>query len=321
MNNPLLSVEGLTTAFRLRAGAVRPVQDVSFSVAAGGAVGIVGESGSGKSVTALSIMRLLAENAQIEAGRIMFEGRDLARLDERAMQALRGQAIGMIFQEPMTSLNPLIPIGLQIAESLTLHGICGPGEARERAVELLTRVGIPDPGRRALDYPHSMSGGMRQRVMIAIALACQPRLLICDEPTTALDVTIQAQILDLLRRLRAELGTAILLITHDLGVIAEFVETVVVMYAGRVVERADTRSLFRAPAHPYTQGLLRAVPRVDAVNDRLHQIAGTVPGPANFPSGCRFHPRCPAAMAVCAEKAPPVTRISDTQDAACWALA
>jgi oligopeptide/dipeptide ABC transporter ATP-binding protein len=320
VSSPLLSVEGLTTAFRLRAGGIRPVQDVTFSIPQGGAVGIVGESGSGKSVTALSIMRLLADNAVIEAGRILFEGQDLTQLDEQAMQRLRGQAIGMIFQEPMTSLNPLIPIGAQIAESLTLHNICGSTEAQKRAVDLLTRVGIPDPARRALDYPHSMSGGMRQRVMIAIALACQPRLLICDEPTTALDVTIQAQILDLLRRLRAELGTAILLITHDLGVIAEFVETVVVMYAGRVVERADTRTLFRAPAHPYTKGLLRAVPRVDAVHARLDQIAGTVPGPANFPTGCRFHPRCPLAMPICAEQAPPMRRISDTQDAACWAL-
>ena len=315
---PVLEVSHLTTVIRMREGAIRPVQDVSFSVPAGGAVGIVGESGSGKSLAALSIMRLLPEAATIEAGRILFEGDDLAALSESRLQGLRGRAIGMVFQEPMTALNPLLRVGDQVAESLLLHRICPPHEARARAIEMLTRVGISDPAHRAADYPHQMSGGMRQRVMIAAALACRPRLLIADEPTTALDVTIQAQILDLLRRLRTELGTAIVLITHDLGVVAEFVDSVVVMYAGGVVERADVRALFRSPAHPYTEGLLRAVPRVHATTHRLRQIPGTVPSPATLPTGCRFHPRCSEARPLCARHAPPEIAITPTQAAACW---
>jgi len=315
---PVLEVSHLTTVIRMRAGAIHPVQDLSFSVPAGGAIGIVGESGSGKSIAALSIMRLLPESAAIESGRVLFEGNDLAALSERGMQDLRGRAIGMVFQEPMTALNPVLRIGDQVAESLTLHNICPAAEARGRALEMLALVGIPDPARRAADYPHQMSGGMRQRVMIAAALACRPRLLIADEPTTALDVTIQAQILDLLRRLRTQLGTATVLITHDLGVVAEFVDSVVVMYAGSAVERADVRALFRAPAHPYTEGLLRAVPRVHTTIHRLRQIPGTVPSPAALPSGCRFHPRCPEARPLCARHAPPEIAITVTQSASCW---
>jgi oligopeptide/dipeptide ABC transporter ATP-binding protein len=315
---PLLEVRGLSTVFRAGRGIVRPIENVSFSVPSGGAVGIVGESGSGKSVTALSILRLLPESARIESGRILFDGTDLAGLTTQAMTDIRGRSIGMVFQEPMTSLNPVMPVGRQVGESLTLHGVCGPDEARTRAIDMLRRVGLADPERRADDYPHQMSGGMRQRVMIAGALICRPRLLIADEPTTALDVTIQAQILDILRRMRTELGSAIVLITHDLGVIAEFVETVVVMYAGRVVERADVATLFRAPGHPYTAGLLRAVPRVREVQRRLYQIPGTVPSPAKFPTGCRFHPRCGEARPICAEHAPPDFALSPTQSAACW---
>jgi peptide/nickel transport system ATP-binding protein len=314
----VLEVCHLTTVIRMRECAIRPVQDLSFSVPAGGAVGIVGESGSGKSLAALSIMRLLPETATIESGRILFEGDDLAALSENRLRALRGRAIGMVFQEPMTALNPLLRVGDQVAESLLLHRICPPHEARDRAIEMLSRVGISDPLRRAADYPHQMSGGMRQRVMIAAALACRPHLLIADEPTTALDVTIQAQILDLLRRLRAELGTATVLITHDLGVVAEFVDSVVVMYAGGVVERADVRALFRSPAHPYTEGLLRAVPRVHTTTRRLRQIPGTVPSPTALPAGCRFHPRCSEARPLCTRHAPPELEITPTQSAACW---
>jgi oligopeptide/dipeptide ABC transporter ATP-binding protein len=316
---PLLEVRGLSTEFRGRRGTVRALDRVSLSVPRGGAVGVVGESGSGKSVTALSVMRLLAEPAgHIAEGQILFEGTDLATLGPRQMDALRGQSIAMIFQEPMTSLNPVLRVGDQIAESVLLHGRGGRAEARARAVEMLRLVGIPDPARRVADYPHQMSGGMRQRVMIAIALACDPKLLIADEPTTALDVTIQAQILDLLRRLRERLGTAIMLITHDLGVVAEFVDEVVVMYAGRVVERADVASLFRAPGHPYTEGLLRSIPRMGTSARRLSQIRGSVPSPTAFPPGCRFHPRCDQAQPICARLVPPLFQVAPGHAAACW---
>jgi peptide/nickel transport system ATP-binding protein/oligopeptide transport system ATP-binding protein len=318
-DTPILDVRGLVTEFRSKRGVVRAVENVSFRVPRGGAVGIVGESGSGKSVTALSILRLLAEPAgHIASGEILFEGTELTRLPRAQMEALRGQSIAMVFQEPMTSLNPVFRIGDQIAESVLLHRNVGQAAARARAIDMLRLVGIPDPERRVDDYPHQMSGGMRQRVMIAIALACDPKLLIADEPTTALDVTIQAQILDLLRRLREQLGTAIMLITHDLGVVAEFVDEVVVMYAGRVVERADTASLFRAPQHPYTAGLLRSIPRMTDTAPRLSQIRGSVPSPTAFPPGCRFHPRCDEAQAICQRLVPPEFPITPGHAAACW---
>ncbi len=319
MSSPLLELAGVSVAIDTPRGTVHPVREVGFAVPAGGSVGLVGESGSGKSLTALAIMRLLPEpGGRIASGAIRLDGTDLATLPEPAMQDLRGRAMGMIFQEPMTSLNPVLTVGDQVAETLTLHGICAGTEARRRAVDMLALVGIPDPARRARDYPHQLSGGMRQRVMIASALVCRPRLLVADEPTTALDVTIQAQILDLLRRLRQQLGMAVLLITHDLGVIAEFVETVVVMYAGRVVERADVRGLFRAPAHPYTEALLHAVPKVRGPIERLAPIPGAVPGPADVLPGCRFQPRCPQAQAICAQRSPPEFPVTPTQSAACW---
>jgi oligopeptide/dipeptide ABC transporter ATP-binding protein len=316
---PILDVRHLVTEFRSKRGSVRAVENVSFAVPRGGAVGIVGESGSGKSVTALSILRLLAEPAgHIVGGEILFEGMDLTRLSHDQMEHLRGQSIAMVFQEPMTSLNPVFRIGDQIAESVLLHQDVSRAAARARAIEMLRLVGIPDPTRRAVDYPHQMSGGMRQRVMIAIALACNPKLLIADEPTTALDVTIQAQILDLLRRLREQLGTAIMLITHDLGVVAEFVDDVVVMYAGRVVERADVASLFRAPRHPYTDGLLRSIPRLTDTAPRLSQIRGSVPSLTTFPPGCRFHPRCDEAQAICKNLVPPEIPLASGHAVACW---
>jgi peptide/nickel transport system ATP-binding protein len=315
----ILDVRDLVTEFHSKRGVVRAVDRVSFTVPRGGAVGVVGESGSGKSVTALSIMRLLAEPAgRIAGGQVLFDGRDLATVKQHEMEALRGKSLAMIFQEPMTSLNPVFTIGDQIAESVRLHTDASPREAHARAVEMLTLVGIPDPARRAGDYPHQLSGGMRQRVMIAIAIACNPLLLIADEPTTALDVTIQAQILDLLRRLRERLGTAILLITHDLGVVAEFVDEVVVMYAGRVVERAAVRDLFRRPMHPYTEGLLRSIPRMTGTAHRLPQIAGAVPSPNAFPPGCRFHPRCALARPICGEMQPPLLEPEAGHLAACW---
>jgi len=323
----ILELRGLTTSFRTRQGRVRAIDGISFSVPRGGSVGIVGESGSGKSVTALSILRLLPEPAgRIDAGEILFEGRNLVPLPERDMQAVRGSAIGMIFQEPMTSLNPVFRIGDQIAESITLHQgghqgghqSGGRAAAHARAIELLRLVGIADPEQRVADFPHQLSGGMRQRVMIAIAIACNPRLLIADEPTTALDVTIQAQVLELLLDLRCRLGIAMLLITHDLGVIAEQVDDVVVMYAGRVVEQADVATLFRAPGHPYTAALLQAMPRMERRTRRLDQIPGAVPSPAAFPAGCRFHPRCPEARAICTTHQPPDFSLAPGHVAACW---
>ncbi|PZN06662.1 MAG: dipeptide ABC transporter ATP-binding protein DppD, partial [Bacillota bacterium] len=284
----------------------------------GETLAVVGESGCGKSVTALSIMRLIpSPPGRIEAGEILFEGRDLLRLPEEEMRHIRGNEISMIFQEPMTSLNPVFTVGDQIAEVFMLHRGMGRREALEQAVEMLRHVGIPAPERRVREYPHQMSGGMRQRVMIAMALACHPKLLIADEPTTALDVTIQAQILDLMRRLKEELGMAILLITHDLGVVAEMAERVVVMYAGRVVEEGDVYSVFRNPVHPYTEGLLRSIPRLDEDRERLPAIEGTVPSPGQMPRGCPFHPRCPYATDTCREVEPRLEQLGEGRYAAC----
>ena len=299
MSAPLLSIRGLTISFPTKAGPKAVVDNLDLDLAAGEVLGVVGESGCGKSLTALAILRLIADPGRIDGGSIIFEGEDLLAMPEARMHTLRGAAISMIFQEPMSSLNPVFTIGDQIAEPLRLHRGLDRQSARKAALELLQRVEIPDGARRIDEYPHQLSGGMRQRVMIAIALACRPKLLIADEPTTALDVTIQAQILDLLRNLQREFGMAVMLITHDLGVVAEFADRALVMYAGRVVERAPVRSLFKAPAHPYTRGLLASMPPISGARTRLHAIAGAVPQPAAMPAGCRFAPRCAQAMPAC----------------------
>jgi oligopeptide transport system ATP-binding protein len=316
---PLLRVSGLTTTFATPHGLVTAVDDVSFSLNPGEVVGLVGESGSGKSVTGLSIMRLVSVPGRIAAGEVLFDGRELTKLSETQIRSIRGRDIAMIFQDPMTSLNPLMKIGIQIAETLRVHKGMGSRQARERTVELLRLVGIPAAGSRYDDFPYQFSGGMRQRVMIAMALACDPKLLIADEPTTALDVTIQAQILDLIRRVREELGTAIIMITHDLGVIAGIADRVHVMYAGRIVESGTAERLFAAPEHPYTEGLLRSVPRIDEPPaDEMLQIKGTPPDPTNRTSGCAFHPRCAYAIDRCVTERPPLEEVAPGHAKACW---
>lgn len=301
----LLSVKNLSTEFPVKKGIVRAVEDVSFDVDQGEILAIVGESGSGKSVTSLSIMGLLAEPGHVAGGSLEFEGKDLATLSEKQYRELRGNDMAMIFQEPMTSLNPVYRVGNQIVEAIRTHEKVSKAEAKDRAVDLLRKVGIPSPEARINDYPHQMSGGMRQRVMIAMALSCNPKLLIADEPTTALDVTIQAQILDLLRRLRDDTGMAVLLITHDLGVVSETADRVVVMYCGQVVEEAEVRTLFDHPMHPYTLGLLKSIPRLeDDDSKRLYMIKGMVPNPLEMPPGCHFSDRCDSCMDVCRTKVP-----------------
>ena len=301
----LLSVKNLSTEFPVKKGIVRAVEDVSFDVDQGEILAIVGESGSGKSVTSLSIMGLLAEPGHVAGGSLEFEGKDLATLSEKQYRELRGNDMAMIFQEPMTSLNPVYRVGNQIVEAIRTHEKVSKAEAKDRAVDLLRKVGIPSPEARINDYPHQMSGGMRQRVMIAMALACNPKLLIADEPTTALDVTIQAQILDLLRRLRDDTGMAVLLITHDLGVVSETADRVVVMYCGQVVEEAEVRTLFDHPMHPYTLGLLKSIPRLeDDDSKRLYMIQGMVPNPLEMPPGCHFSDRCDSCMDICRTKVP-----------------
>ena len=319
----LLEVDGLQTYFYTRDGVVRAVDGVSFSVYPRETLAVVGESGCGKSVTALSIMRLIAEPpGRIVSGRLMFGGRDLRRLTEDEMRRVRGNEISMIFQEPMTSLNPVLTIGRQIAEALVLHRGMTNAQALGRAVELLTLVNIPDAARRIEQYPHQLSGGMRQRVMIAMALACNPRLLIADEPTTALDVTIQAQILDLMRALKEKTGTAIVLITHDLGVVAEMAQRVVVMYAGRKVEEAPVEQLFAQPRHPYTQGLLNSIPKLEEAGAtgrrRLAEIPGMVPSLRDVIDGCIFAPRCAHATAQCRREYPPLEEKTPGHSVACW---
>ncbi len=313
MSAPLLSVRGLVTSF----GGAPVVDNASFDLMQGEVLGIVGESGSGKSVTALSILGLLSHPGRVVAGEVWFEGENLLAKSEAELQRIRGARISMIFQEPMTSLNPVFTIGDQIAETLREHQGLGRRAALRKAIELLGMVEIAGAARRIHEYPHQLSGGMRQRVMIAMALACQPRLLIADEPTTALDVTIQAQILDLLRGLQRELGMAVILITHDLGVIAEFVQRVIVFYAARTVEYSPVGPLFRAPMHPYTEGLLRSIPQLDVMTERLQAIDGTVPSALDPPSGCRFHPRCRYARAPCAEIVPPLVAVGPDRVAAC----
>jgi len=318
--NHILTIEGLRTTFRTYAGEVQAVRDVNIAVREGECLAVVGESGSGKSVTMLSVMRLLASNARIE-GRAVFNGVDLLSIPEREMRKIRGKDIAMVFQDPMTGLNPTLTVGLQLREGMMQHLGLSRAEADKRAIELLNLVGVPEPERRLKQYPHEFSGGMRQRVMIAIALACNPRLIIADEPTTALDVTIQAQILDLLKRLKKEFNTSIILITHNLGVVAGMADRVVVMYGGRVAEVATVEEIFEQPRHPYTWALLRAVPRLDRKKDRrLESIAGSPPNMLQPPPGCPFHPRCPYAMNVCAAEAPDMTPISPEHRAACWLL-
>jgi peptide/nickel transport system ATP-binding protein len=323
VTTPLLQVQDLKTRFFMRDGVVRAVDRVSFSIAAGETLAIVGESGCGKSVTSLSILRLIASPGRIVGGKVLFAGRDLLALSESGMREIRGDAISMIFQEPMTSLNPALTIGWQIAESLVLHRGLSKDDAMTRAIEMLHKVRMPEPIRRVRQYPHELSGGMRQRVMIAMALACDPRLLIADEPTTALDVTIQAQILELMRELARETGAAIILITHDLGVVAEMAQRVVVMYAGRKVEEAPVEKLFAHPRHPYTRGLLGSMPRLgDSVREgvvkRLVEIPGMVPSLKEEQPGCLFAPRCRNAIAHCVQETPPFAEHGAGHSAACW---
>ena len=315
----LLEVRGLRTTFATDDGDFAAVDGVSFDVQAGRTLAIVGESGCGKSVTSLSIMGLIAQpSGRIAAGSIRFDGRELVGLPARDLQDLRGNDMAMIFQEPMSSLNPVFTIGEQIAEGLLRHRSLTREQASARALAMLERVRIPAPAQRFHEHPHKLSGGMRQRAMIAMALACEPRLLIADEPTTALDVTIQAQILDLMHRLQQELHTAIILITHDLGVVAEVADEVLVMYAGQVVERAPVQALFDQPQHPYTVGLLGSIPRLQGERRRLASIEGQVPSPLDMPAGCRFAQRCPFADAACRANAPPLRELGQGHASACW---
>lgn len=319
MASPLLEVKGLVTGFWSDKGLLVAVDDISFSINEAETVCIVGESGSGKSVTSLSLMRLVDfDNGGILSGQVLLNGDDLATKNQDEMRKIRGSQVAMIFQEPMTALNPVFTVGAQIAESVMLHEGATKEEAWKRAVEMLTLVGIPEPATRANQYPHEFSGGMRQRAMIAVALACNPRLLIADEPTTALDVTIQAQILDLLRHLKNQFNMSIVLITHDMGVAAEMADRIIVMYAGKIVEEGTVAQLFDSPKHPYTKGLLASIPGYqDVKNKRLHTIKGTIPNIAKMPPGCRFNPRCPHATDKCRTEEPPLT-VTNGQRVACW---
>jgi len=317
----LLEIRNLRSYFKTPPGTVRAVDDVSLDVDAGDVLGIVGESGCGKSVLSLSILRLLPmPPAFFAGGQIVFEGRDLLQLSAEDVRKIRGNRISMIFQEPMTALNPVFTIGNQLSEVFRVHWSLGGSEALAKSVEMLEKVGVPAPQRRVAEYPYQLSGGMRQRVMIAMALACRPALLIADEPTTALDVTIQAQILDLMGQLRDELGTAIVIISHDLGVIAETADRVVVMYTGQIMESADTLSLFANPLHPYTRGLMQAIPSLaaGAAQAELYEIAGVVPSLLDLPPGCPFNPRCPQVDAICRQEKPELREVADSHRVACW---
>ena len=319
---PLLEVKGLKTYFYTEDGVVRAVDGVDIEVYPGEVLGIVGESGCGKSVTSLSIMRLISKPGKIDAGEILLDGENLLTLSEEEMSKVRGNRISMIFQQPQTALNPVFKVGDQLAEVLNVHQDMGKDAGHKRAVALLKMVGVPDPERRAEAYPHELSGGMAQRVMIAMALACVPEVLIADEPTTALDVTIQAQILDLMRDMRREMGTSVILITHDLGVVAEMAERVAVMYAGEIVEQTDVNSLFDEPLHPYTQGLIGSIPILGEIKDKLDVIPGSVPNLVNLPPGCRFAPRCQARLkyscAICAELKPDLEEVKPGHQVRCW---
>jgi len=316
----LLAIDNLSVSFETIRGRVTVVSDLSLGVASGEIVGIVGESGSGKSVTSLATIGLLGEQGHLDSGSIRLNGQELSGLDRQAWRRIRGREIGIIFQEPTTSLNPVFPVGFQIAEVLIEHFAMPSAKARTRAVELMERVGIPAAKQRARDYPHQLSGGMKQRIMIAIALACRPKLLIADEPTTALDVTIQAQILELIRDLKSEYGMGVMLITHDMGVIAEMADRVVVMYAGQIVEQSDATSLFASPQHPYTRLLLRSIPSAHSNQSVLPLIEGTTPSPANLPAGCRFGPRCPMATDHCRTHAPQLEDRGPGRIARCFRL-
>lgn len=324
MAENLLSVKNLKTYFRTEAGEAKAVDGVSFDIDRGETLGLVGESGCGKSVTSLSVMRLIPEPpGKTVGGEIRYRGQDLVQISDDDMRKVRGNDIAMIFQEPMTSLNPVFTCGYQIDEAVILHQGLNPTQAREKTVEMLKLVGIPDPEQRANEYPHQLSGGMRQRVMIAMALSCNPDVLIADEPTTALDVTIQAQILELLEKLQTELGMAVLMITHDLGVIAEVADRVAVMYAGKVVEMSEVNRIFKTPRHPYTIGLLESIPKLNEQKETLSVIPGTVPEATRFPVGCRFAPRCSQADDVCLREEPPLLAIEEdevagTHQVACW---
>jgi peptide/nickel transport system ATP-binding protein/oligopeptide transport system ATP-binding protein len=319
---PLLDIKNLRTHFATEKGTVKAVDGVDFALDAGDTLGVVGESGCGKTVLALSILRLIPmPPGRIVSGQVLFEGRDLLALREDEMRRVRGRDISMVFQEPMTSLNPVLKVGEQIAEGVRLHQNLNSRQAWRRAIDMLRLVGIPAPEVRADDYPHQMSGGMRQRVMIAIAMACDPRLMIADEPTTALDVTIQAQILDLIDRLKAEKGTAVMLVTHDLGVIAQAAQRVAVMYAGRVVEQGSVAAIFETPLHPYTLGLMRSMPRMERSRgrrDRLAVIPGAIPPLYNLPIGCSFQDRCGDVMARCRERQPETTAPLPDHEVRCW---
>ncbi|HEW92941.1 MAG TPA: ABC transporter ATP-binding protein [Thermotogaceae bacterium] len=311
-------MNNLKTYFFTDDGVVKAVDGVNFEVYPGETLGIVGESGCGKSVTSLSILRLLDEKGKIVDGEIIFEGKDLVKLDENKMREIRGNDIAMIFQEPMVALNPVYTVGDQIMEAIILHQKVHKDEARKIAIDMLRKVGIPEPEKRVDEYPHELSGGMRQRAMIAMALSCHPKLLIADEPTTALDVTIQAQILELMKQLQKDLDMAIIMITHDLGVIAEISDRVAVMYAGKMVEYTDVKRLFKNPKHPYTWALLNAIPRLDIEQERLFSIPGVVPDALHFPSGCKFHTRCEFATEKCRNEEPGLIEIEDGHFVACW---
>ncbi|MFZ0242275.1 MAG: ABC transporter ATP-binding protein [Desulfobacterales bacterium] len=318
---PLLDIHNLRTHFQTPHGTVRAVDDVSLTVAAGEVMGIVGESGCGKSVLSLSILRLLPmPPAFFAGGQILFDGRDLLEASAEEVRRIRGNRISMIFQEPMSALNPVFTIGNQLAEVFQVHRSMGKAEAMDKAVAMLETVGVPAPGRRVKEYPYQLSGGMRQRVMIAMALACRPALLIADEPTTALDVTIQAQILDLMEQLRRELDTAIIMVSHDLGVIAETAGRVIVMYTGKIMEAAETLALFDTPLHPYTRGLMQAIPAVTSRRDQgeLYEISGTVPSLLNLPLGCPFNPRCPLVEDICRNREPELREVAPGHRVACW---
>lgn len=318
-NSPLLEIKDLSVEFQTVEGTVYAINKLSYSLDEGETIGIVGESGSGKSVSSLGIMKLIPNPpGKIVNGEILYRGKDLTKISEKGMEKIRGDEISMIFQEPMTSLNPIITCGKQIAESLTLHRGMKKKQAMKAAVEMMEAVGIANPLQRVHEYPHQMSGGMRQRVMIAMALACNPKILICDEPTTALDVTIQAQILDLIRKLNKETGTAIIMITHDLGVVSELCEKVIVMYAGRIVEEAPSDDIFKNPLHPYTTGLISAIPKITKERKPLTTIEGLVPNPMEVTCGCSFWPRCKYTTEQCKKEEPPMLQVEEKRKVRCW---